>query len=94
MTIDGKATTGDRLDPLRACDSAAAAYAPALPPIVFDMHSGSDYLQVRIDGPAIRLSFCGSDDWEDWKSNADADLVPFRYLGHAHEGFAEAWEGF
>lgn len=92
---DGKLKTGDGLrDPLRALDSAAAAYSPALPPIVFDLHAGSDYIQARADGEAIRLSFCGSNDAEDWKSNRRAAWIPFKGIGLVHRGFAEAWTKF
>jgi len=95
MNRAGKEKTGDAVrDPLRALDSAAATYAPALPPIAFDMHRGSDYVQCRIDGAAVRLAFCGSDDPQDWKSNFRAELVPFKGLGQVHKGFAEAWTKF
>ena len=91
----GKGKTADGVrDPLRALDSAAAAYAPALPPIAFEMVAGNDYVQARIDGAAVRLSFCGTNDPQDWKSNLRAELIPFKGIGHVHKGFAEAWTKF
>jgi len=87
--VSGKLTTGEGArSPLRALDSARATYSPAL---VFDITEGNDYLQVRVDGAALRLAFCGSNDSEDWKSNARTDLVPFLGFGNAHCGFVNAW---
>jgi hypothetical protein len=89
----GKIETGGAVrSPLRALDSSRAAYAPALPPIVFDLEAGNDYLQVRVDGAALRVAFCGSNDKQDWKSNKDFNLVDTLLLGRVHSGFYAAWD--
>jgi pimeloyl-ACP methyl ester carboxylesterase len=91
--MEGKGKTGLREDPLRSLDCSAASYAPALPPIAFVVNSGSDHIQVRVDGPAVRVIFCGSNDLDDWKSNADFRLVDFDGMGSVHEGYLKAWRG-
>lgn len=75
---------------LESCDMAAAAYHLALPPVVNEIRSGNDYVQIRADADAVYVCPAGTDDWRDWLSNGKYDMVDTDY-GHVHQGFNEAW---